>query len=96
VSRGRWDEAGSSLDKVASARNCQTGPGAVSETKGIREKPVLLRLLTRCQLQSGGLAGSRCTPAWEDRQETRGRGLVCPGQEATVKDYGVAVAMPQG
>jgi hypothetical protein len=58
---------------------------------------VSLRLLNSRQLKSGGYGLVRgAYPALHD-----GPGNSCPGigglgWEATVKDYGVAVAMPQG
>jgi hypothetical protein len=67
----------------------------VSKREGIREEPVLLRLLMCRQLQSGGCGLVRgahpllvAGNSWS--------GLIRLSQEVMVKVYGVAVTKPQG
>ena len=64
---------------------------------GIRKEPVLLRLFRQRQLQPGGCGLVRGADPLA--LVVSGELLVLlalEGQEATVKVYGVAVAMPQG
>ena len=58
---------------------------------------MLLRLLTEGQLKSGGYGLVRgAHPSPHHGTGNSGPGLGSLGWEATVKDCGVAVAMPQG
>ena len=69
----------------------------MSETGRLREEPVLLRLFRQRQLQPGGcglVRGAEPPPA--RRAGNFWSGFALWGREATVKVYGVAVAMPQG
>jgi hypothetical protein len=88
---------GSSLDKVGSAQHYRMGRAWCVRRDGIREEPVSLHVFRQRQLQPGGrgLVGGADPPRgfWA---ENSWFGLARLGWEATVKVYGVAVAMPQG
>ena len=65
--------------------------------EGIREELASLRLFRVYQLQPGGCGlGSGAYLLLHDGAGNFGQSLFGLGPEATVNDYGVAVAMPQG
>jgi hypothetical protein len=91
--RGRWEQPRQSRVGLA----LPDGSGPVSETGRYTEGTgVVTPLQATPALIRWMWAGSRCTPARGFGAGNSWFGIALLGWEATVKVYGVAVAMPQG